>query len=73
LKAPIFDATNSEPSGADDFKLVIIGAPAIGLRLTPEVSSLVKRLSNARVEGYFVWHLRCENGWGAENFGEGIG
>lgn len=48
MKAPIFDATTSEPSVADDFEMVIIGAPAIGLRLTPEVSSFVKRLSKRK-------------------------
>jgi flavodoxin len=48
LKAPIFDVTTSEPSVADDFELLIIGTPAIGLRPAPEVSSFVKRLPECK-------------------------
>lgn len=45
LKAPVFDiATAPEPSVADDFDLLAIGTPVMGLRPTPEVHSFVKRL-----------------------------
>jgi flavodoxin len=45
LKAPIFDiAAAPEPSVADDFDLLVIGTPVMGLRPTPEVHSFVKRL-----------------------------
>jgi len=48
LTAPIFDVTTSEPSGADDFELLIIGTPVIGLGPAPEVSSFVKRLPECK-------------------------
>lgn len=44
LKAPIFDITTSKPSVADDFELLIIGTPVMGLGPAPEVSSFAKRL-----------------------------
>ena len=45
LKAPVFDiATNPEPSVANDFDLLVIGTPVMGLRPAPEVHSFVKRL-----------------------------
>jgi flavodoxin len=45
LKAPIFDISHSpEPSVVNDFDLLIIGTPVMGLRPAPEVHSFVKRL-----------------------------
>ena len=45
LNAPIFDiAASPDPSVADDFNLLVIGTPVMGLRPTPEVHSFVKRL-----------------------------
>ena len=72
LKAPIFDATTSEPSVADDFELVIIGMPAIGLGLTPEVSSFVKRLPKRKGNKGILFGTYAVKWWSAENFGEGI-
>ena len=48
LKAPLFDIATSEPSVADEFDLLVIGTPAIGLRPAPEVSSFVKRLPECK-------------------------
>jgi flavodoxin len=49
LKAPIFDlATAPEPSIAEDFDLLVIGTPVMGLRPAPEVHSFVKRLPEGR-------------------------
>jgi flavodoxin len=45
LNAPVFDiATGPEPSVTDDFDLLAIGTPVMGMRPTPEVHSFVKRL-----------------------------
>jgi flavodoxin len=45
LNAPVFDiAASPEPSVADDFDLLAIGTPVMGMRPTPEVHSFVKRL-----------------------------
>jgi flavodoxin len=45
LEAPIFDVANTpDPSVADDFDLLAIGTPVMGLRPTPEVQSFVKHL-----------------------------
>jgi flavodoxin len=48
LKAPVFDVTTSEPSVADDYELLIIGTPVIGLKPSPELSSFVKRLPECK-------------------------
>ena len=48
LKAPIFDISAApEPSATQDFDLIAIGTPVMGLRPTPEVQSFVKRLPQA--------------------------
>lgn len=48
LKAPIFDlASNQEPSIVEDFDLLLIGTPVMGLKPAPEVHSFVKSLPNA--------------------------
>ena len=45
LEAPVFDiATAPPPSVTDDFDLLAIGTPVMGMRPTPEVHSFVKRL-----------------------------
>jgi flavodoxin len=45
LKAPVFDLAHApEPSVVNDFDLLVIGTPVMGLRPTPEVHSFVKRL-----------------------------
>lgn len=45
LKAPVFDIANApEPSVVNDFDLLVIGTPVMGLRPAPEVQSFVKRL-----------------------------
>ena len=45
LNAPVFDiAASPDPSVADDFDLLAIGTPVMGMRPTPEVHSFVKRL-----------------------------
>jgi hypothetical protein len=45
LDAPIFDiAATPDPSVANEFDLLVIGTPVMGLRPTPEVHSFVKRL-----------------------------
>jgi flavodoxin len=45
LKAPVFDiASAPEPSLVQDFALLIIGTPVMGLKPAPEVHSFVKRL-----------------------------
>jgi flavodoxin len=45
LEAPVFDiAAAPDPSVADDFDLLAIGTPVMGMRPTPEVHSFVKRL-----------------------------
>jgi flavodoxin len=45
LKAPVFDIAHApEPSVVNDFDLLVIGTPVMGLRPTPEVQSFVKRL-----------------------------
>ena len=48
LKAPTYEITNSEPSVADDYQLLIIGTPVTGLRPAPEVSSFMKRLPECK-------------------------
>ena len=45
LKAPVFNIADApEPSVTQDFNLLVIGTPVMGLRPTPEVQSFVKRL-----------------------------
>ena len=45
LKAPVFNIADApEPSVTQDFDLLVIGTPVMGLRPTPEVRSFVKRL-----------------------------
>jgi flavodoxin len=45
LKAPVINiAANPEPSVANDFDLLVIGTPVMGLQPAPEVHSFVKRL-----------------------------
>ena len=45
LNAPVFDiASSPEPSVANDFDLLAVGTPIMGMRPTPEVHSFVKRL-----------------------------
>ncbi len=45
LKAPVFDlAAAPEHSIVQDFDLLVIGTPVMGLNPTPEVRSFVKRL-----------------------------
>ena len=46
LKAPVFNIADApEPSVTQDFDLLVIGTPVMGLRPTPEVRSFVKRLT----------------------------
>jgi flavodoxin len=48
LKAPVFDLASSvEPDVVENFDLVIIGTPVMGLNPAPEVHSFVKRLPNS--------------------------
>jgi flavodoxin len=45
LEAPIFNIADApEPSVTQDFTLLVIGTPVMGMRPTPEVQSFVKRL-----------------------------
>jgi len=45
LKAPIFNIADAPaPSVTQDFGLLVIGTPVMGLRPAPEVHSFVKRL-----------------------------
>jgi flavodoxin len=45
LKAPVFDIAHApEPAIVNDFDLLVIGTPVMGLRPAPEVHSFVKRL-----------------------------
>jgi hypothetical protein len=45
LTAPIFDlSTAPDPSITQDFDLLVIGTPVMGLHPAPEVHSFVKRL-----------------------------
>ena len=45
LKAPVFNIADApEPSVTQDFDLIVIGTPVMGMRPTPEVQSFVKRL-----------------------------
>jgi len=45
LKAPVFNIADiPELSAVQDFDLLVIGTPVMGLRPTPEVQSFVKRL-----------------------------
>jgi flavodoxin len=45
LEAPIFNIADApEPSVTQDFDLLVIGTPVMGMRPTPEVHSFVKRL-----------------------------
>jgi flavodoxin len=45
LEAPIFNIADApEPSVTQDFNLLVIGTPVMGMRPTPEVQSFVKRL-----------------------------
>jgi len=45
LKAPVFDiSTSPEPSVTQDFDLLVIGTPVMGMRPAPEVQAFVKRL-----------------------------
>jgi flavodoxin len=47
LKAPIFDLTKSEPSITENFDLLILGTPVMGLKPAPEVLSFVRHLPHA--------------------------
>jgi hypothetical protein len=45
VECAVFDiAASPDPSVADDFDLLAIGTPVMGMRSTPEVHSFVKRL-----------------------------
>jgi flavodoxin len=45
LKAPVFNIADApEPAFTQNFDLLIIGTPVMGLRPAPEVQSFVKRL-----------------------------
>lgn len=45
LKAPVFNIADApEPSVTQDFDLLIIGTPVMGMRPAPEVQAFVKRL-----------------------------
>jgi flavodoxin len=45
LKAPLFDLVSSlEPSLVEDFDLLVIGTPVMGLKPAPEVHAFVKHL-----------------------------
>ena len=45
LNAPVFNIAEApEPSVADDFDLLVIGTPVMGMRPTPEVQAFVKSL-----------------------------
>jgi flavodoxin len=45
LKAPVFNIADApEPSVTQDFDLIVIGTPVMGMRPAPEVQSFVKRL-----------------------------
>jgi hypothetical protein len=45
LEAPVFNIADApDPSVVQDFDLLVIGTPVMGLRPTPEVQSFVKRL-----------------------------
>lgn len=45
LKAPVFNIADApEPSVTQDFDLLVIGTPVMGMRPAPEVHSFVKRL-----------------------------
>jgi flavodoxin len=45
LKAPVFNIADApEPSVANDFDLLVIGTPVMGMRPVPEVQAFVKRL-----------------------------
>jgi flavodoxin len=49
LNAPVFDiAASPEPSVADDFDMLAIGTPVMGMRPASEVHSFVKRLQECR-------------------------
>ena len=49
LEAPVFDVANTpDQSIANDFDLLAIGTPVMGLRPTPEVQSFVKNLPVAQ-------------------------
>ena len=44
LKAPVFNIADApEPSVTQDFDLIVIGTPVMGMRPAPEVQSFVKR------------------------------
>ncbi|MCW4046514.1 MAG: hypothetical protein NWE99_02995 [Candidatus Bathyarchaeota archaeon] len=44
LGAPIFDITKSEPAVADNYDLLVIGTPVMGLKPAPEATAFVKQL-----------------------------
>ena len=45
LSAPVFNIADApEPSIVNDFDLLVIGTPVMGMRPAPEVQSFVKRL-----------------------------
>jgi flavodoxin len=49
LKAPLFDIANApEPSAMQDFDLLVIGTPVMGMRPAPGVQSFVKRLPECK-------------------------
>ena len=44
FKAPIFDVTTADPAAANEYDLLIIGTPVMGMGPAPEVSNFIKRL-----------------------------
>jgi flavodoxin len=44
LEAPIFDITKSEPAVADDYDLLVIGTPVMGLQPAPEATAFIKQM-----------------------------
>jgi flavodoxin len=46
LEAPIFDITKSEPAVADNYDLLVIGTPVMGLQPAPEATAFVKQLQS---------------------------
>ena len=49
LKAPVFNIADApEPPVTQDFDLLVIGTPVMGMRPAPEVQAFVKRLPECR-------------------------
>jgi hypothetical protein len=44
LNSPLFDISKLEGFVADDFNLLVVGTPVMGLRPAPEVSAFLARL-----------------------------